>query len=310
MIGRQRFGVGHVQRRPEPARRGLGGHGLGIQHRAAPHVHDQGAVGQQGQPAGIEQPAGLVSQRRDQDDDVGPGQQQVQVSSGVHVLGGPRLARHLDHLGLAGAQPPVQRCADRAVPGDQHAAAGQRPGVRVLPAARVLGPHPPGQFPLRGQDQRQGVLGGAGVVQAPRVAQRRARRELSQQVLVPGGERLHGPGGLDPAQRLGPERPVVGHGEKEHVREIVGPGLVAAEHLDAQAGVGQGLLIELVPDLFPWHQYPAVHRAAAPSWSPPSYGHPFRRPGGPATGNQEDGHRANNEEKGRRCPGYASGAGR
>jgi len=53
---------------------------------------------------------------RDQDDDIGRGQQAVQFGYAEHLLIRSRPAGHPDRFGLAGAQSRLERGSDGAVP--------------------------------------------------------------------------------------------------------------------------------------------------------------------------------------------------
>ena len=78
-----------------------------------------------------------------------------------------------------------------------------KPGAAKAEATRVLGPDPARKLPLGGDEQPERVLGGAGVMQAPRVAQRRAGRNQAHEVLVPGGEGLDHAHARLPFEHLG-----------------------------------------------------------------------------------------------------------
>jgi len=110
--------------------------------------------------------------RCDEEDHVGLGKQPVQIPDGAHLRRpGAAAARHARDRGdLEALQPPLDRLADVAVADDQHPLVGQGPAEHGTPGARVLAADEAVQAPPAGQREGYRQLGGAGVVQAGRVA--------------------------------------------------------------------------------------------------------------------------------------------
>ncbi len=190
VIGGQRLRVGHVQRRPDPAGGQLGDERVGIDQLAAGHVDQQRAVRQEREFPRADQALGLRGVRGDEEDDVGLGQQLVQFVDRVHA--GAGAACHPGDRGdLEAVQPALDGLPDVPVPDDQRPLVGQRPAQGELPGPVGLVPGEHVQLAAAGQGQGDGQLGGAGVVQARRVAQRHPGRHQRQELLVAGRQGLH-----------------------------------------------------------------------------------------------------------------------
>jgi hypothetical protein len=192
MVCGQRLGAGHVQRGGDPARRKLDQQCLGVDQLAAGHVDQQRAVREQAEVPRAEQPLGLRRVRGRNEDDVGRGQQRGQVTERVdRRRPGPAATGHPGDRGnLEGVQAGLDGRADVPVAHDQHPLISQGPAGALIPGARELVPGEQVQAPAAGQGQGYRQLGGTGVVQPRRVAQRHPVRQQRDHVLVAGRERL------------------------------------------------------------------------------------------------------------------------
>jgi hypothetical protein len=189
MAGRQRLGIGHVQRRAQPPAGQLRDQRLRVDDDAAGGVDQQGAVLHRGQEGGVDHARGLRGHRHDQDDHVRLGQEFRQVGRGPHTL--PGRPCDVGQLDVEAGQHPPDRRAD--VPGadDQHPRADHR-GVRgERPAARVLLPDEERDAALGGEGHGDGPLGGGRRVRAAGVAEDDAVGQPADELLRPRTEQLH-----------------------------------------------------------------------------------------------------------------------
>ncbi len=219
--GRQRLGVGHVERGGDAFLRQLGEQGLGVDQLAAGHVDEQRAVWQQAELARAEHALRLRRVRGDHEDHVRLWQQLVQVGGRVNQrCSAPAAAGHPGDRGdLEALQAGLDGRPDAPVANDQHPLVGEGPAGPLVPLARDLIAGEPVQVPAAGQGQGQRQLRGAGVVQPGRVAQCHLVRQQRQDVLVAGREGLH-----DLKSRHLPD--LVEHGGALHVGQHVEGGFV------------------------------------------------------------------------------------
>ena len=230
---RRRLGREHVERGPaQPTLDERVGERRLIDDVPAGDVHDDRPLGQEPDPAGVEEAVGLGRVRRRQDDRVQARQDGVEVADRGDLVGmdvgrgavGDR-ADDPDHVGVEGAQEPRRLAADPPRPDDGHHLAGHllagvaAPHVGALVclvAQYVLAEHQHREH--RELGQRPGVDAARGRHHdvAP-LGQPDAPRELAD----PGARRL------DPAQAR-PLREPVGEGERAEVEQD----LRALEQLD------------------------------------------------------------------------------
>ena len=109
---------------PKPTGAELGQQGVGVHDGPPGHVDQQRAVLHPGQEAGVHQAPGLVGERHDQHDHVGPGSRSGSSSMACTPSRADRATRITSTSN--GSQPRLDRLADRAVPDEQHRAVGQR----------------------------------------------------------------------------------------------------------------------------------------------------------------------------------------
>jgi hypothetical protein len=193
VVGRRRFRVRHVEGGRQPSALQFGHQRIGVDDAAPRNVHDESAVLQLLQEAGVDELPGRVCQRHHDHDDVGGREQVGELVGAVHTLVGPGPAGDAHDRSLERQQSPLDSPPDRAVAQDQDGLVGQRRVRRVPPLAGVLTAHEVRNSTQAGEHQGQGELGGAGVMNAVGVAQRDAVRNVGQRVFVAGRQQLHHP---------------------------------------------------------------------------------------------------------------------
>ena len=125
--------------------------------------------------SGVDQAAGGVGERHDEDHHVGVGQQRRAARRSAWTPSRAR-AGDPDDLDLERQQPGLDGRADRAVPDEQHPLVGQRRAPARTPTRAGPGPHELRDAAQRRQDQGERELGGRRVVDAAAVAEGDARR--------------------------------------------------------------------------------------------------------------------------------------
>ena len=177
------------------AGRALGQKGVGVDHRAARDVHQQGTVTHPGQEVRVDHPAGVGCQGHDQDHHVHIRQQAGQLvdRADVDPVHHPGGAGHRTHLALEPVQAARDGPSDRPEPDDQHSLVSQGLVPVVEPATIGHGAGEVVEVAQARDRQADGQFGRRGVVNAGGVAQRDPVGQFGEHVVDARGQGLHDP---------------------------------------------------------------------------------------------------------------------
>ena len=188
VVGRQRLGFGDVEGGPEPAGARLGEQRVGVHQPAAGDVDQQRPVGQRGELLVPIRPSVCGVSGAITTCDVGVGSSWGRSLIACTRSGSSPRARRATRVTEATSKPASRRSI--AAPIRPYPMISTRLSASALPNAK---PHCPGlsrgedvEVPAAGQHQRDRQLGGAGVVNAGRVAQRDAVRHDRLEVVDAG----------------------------------------------------------------------------------------------------------------------------
>jgi hypothetical protein len=164
----------------------LVGKGLLVQYCAPTEIHDAGMAGQQVELASADEAPSLVGERGTQHQEIRARQQSGQMPWPEHPgdvpVWAPGPAYAEDPQPEAGGES-SDLASDRAHAHDDHRLAGDRRVEPRIPPRLALSGHEMGHAVVQHQQRGNGVLGALGRVDAARVRQDHARRNMGSECL-------------------------------------------------------------------------------------------------------------------------------
>ena len=163
--------------------------GVRIDHGTAGHVDEQGVVAHPGQEHIVDETPCLSRQGHREDHHIRERQQVRELRSSVDTR--PCGTPHHHDIGLERLEPAADRVAHSPSSHNDHPPVGERLTTPVEPRTRRHRARKRVEAPQRGQNEADGKLGGAGIVDPARIAEGDPLRHEGQGIVVTSRQQLH-----------------------------------------------------------------------------------------------------------------------